>query len=638
MRPLSPPSSRRRSSPRSARRVAPPSSRAWPTALEADREALVELADRETALGRPRLPGELTRTIYQLRFFADVIRDGAYLDAMIDPAHESPMGPLADVRRYLVPLGPVAVFGASNFPFAFSVAGGDTAAAIAAGCPVVAKAHSSHPALSAAVHRAIVRGAEAAGAPEGTIGLVFGREGGTALVTHPGIRAVAFTGSTAGGRALFDLASARPDPIPFFGELGSLNPLAVTPAAAAERAPAIAQGWVASFTLGSGQFCTKPGLALVPAGADGDAFRDAASAAVAAVGPSTMLNGAMRDAYLEGTARMAAVDGIALETRGVGRGRGSLVAPTLVETTTDALRADGSPLLAECFGPVGVLARYRDEADLLDILGRMEGSLTASVHIGEGETDLPARVLDAARAFAGPGARQRLPDGRRGQLVDDARRPVARVDERGPHVGRRDVDPPLPPSAWRSRTSPTSCSRPSCATRTRSASRGAPSRTTDAFRAARPRSVSGDRPREREQERRQDALREGIGIGVGALDQRPAHAPLPDRLHRVDHVQRVDGRFATDALERRDEERGESLAELVVDREERRGELGAPDGDDLQLRRDEGHLTLGGDRPHDPVDERCDRILQARRGGERLVDDVDRAGDVRPAAPGARAR
>jgi len=370
-------------------------------ALEMDRDALVELADRETALGRPRLPGELTRTVYQLRFFADVIRDGSYLDAVIDPAHESPMGPLADVRRYLVPLGPVAVFGASNFPFAFSVAGGDTAAAIAAGCPVVAKAHSSHPALSAAVHRAIVRGAERAGAPEGTVGLVFGREGGTALVTHPAIRAVAFTGSTAGGRALFDLAAARPDPIPFYGELGSLNPLTVTPAAAAERAPAIAQGWVTSFTLGTGQFCTKPGLALVPTGPDGDAFRDAASAAVAAVHASTMLNGAMRDAYLAGTARMASVDDITLETRRLGEAEGFVVAPTLVETTTDALRAEGSPLLAECFGPVGVLARYRDEADLLDILGRMEGSLTASIHIGEGETGLPAHVLATAQAFAG---------------------------------------------------------------------------------------------------------------------------------------------------------------------------------------------------------------------------------------------
>ena len=167
-------------------------------ALEADREALVELADRETALGRPRLPGELTRTVYQLRFFAEVIRDGAYLEAVIDPAHEAPMGPLADVRRYLVPLGPVAVFGASNFPFAFSVAGGDTAAAIAAGCPVVAKAHSSHPALSVAVHAALVRASAQAGAPDGVIGLVIGRGAGEALVRHPGIRAVAFTGSTAG--------------------------------------------------------------------------------------------------------------------------------------------------------------------------------------------------------------------------------------------------------------------------------------------------------------------------------------------------------------------------------------------------------------------------------------------------------
>jgi NADP-dependent aldehyde dehydrogenase len=370
-------------------------------ALEADREALVDLADRETALGRPRLPGELTRTIYQLRFFAGVIRDGAYLEALIDHAHESPMGPLADVRRYLVPLGPVAVFGASNFPFAFSVAGGDTAAAIGAGCPVLAKAHSSHPALSAAVHRAIIRGAEAAGAPDGTIGLVFGREAGTALVTHPGIRAVAFTGSTAGGRALFDLASGRPDPIPFYGELGSLNPLAVTPAAVAERAADIAKGWVASFTLGSGQFCTKPGLALGPEGPDGDAFRDAASAAIAAVGPSTMLNDSMRDAYLAGTGRMASVDGIAVETSAVGETAGFVVAPTLVETTTDALHADGSPLLGECFGPVGVLARYRDAADLLDLLGRLEGSLTATVHIGEGETDLPTKVVDVARRFAG---------------------------------------------------------------------------------------------------------------------------------------------------------------------------------------------------------------------------------------------
>lgn len=371
-------------------------------ALDAERETLVDIADRETALGRPRLPGELTRTIYQLRFFAGVIRDGAWLEAIVDPAHDSPMGPLADVRRVLVPLGPIAMFGASNFPFAFSVAGGDTAAAVAAGCPVVAKAHSSHPALSRAVAAALVRGAAAAGAPDGTIGLVYGREAGNILVRHPGIRAVAFTGSTAGGRALFDLACARPDPIPFYGELGSLNPLTVTPAAAAERAVEIAEGWVGSFTLGSGQFCTKPGLALVPAGADGDAFRDAAVAKAATVGVTHMLNGSMQRAYHEGTAAMGAVEGTHLWAAALpDDAQGFAVLPTLVETTTEALRREDSPLLAECFGPVAVLARYRDEADLLATLGRMEGSLTAAVHIGAGETDLPARVIAVASGFAG---------------------------------------------------------------------------------------------------------------------------------------------------------------------------------------------------------------------------------------------
>ncbi|HEX5829032.1 MAG TPA: aldehyde dehydrogenase (NADP(+)) [Candidatus Limnocylindrales bacterium] len=371
-------------------------------ALDAEREPLVELADRETALGRPRLPGELNRTIYQLRFFAGVIRDGAHLEVIVDPAHDSPMGPLADVRRYLVPVGPIAMFGASNFPFAFSVAGGDTAAAIAAGCPVVAKAHSSHPALSAAVAALLRRAVAAAGAPEGTIGLVFGRAAGNALVQHPGIRAVAFTGSTAGGRALFDLACARPDPIPFYGELGSLNPLTVTPAAAAERGAEIAEGWVGSFTLGTGQFCTKPGLALVPAGPDGDAFRDAAVAKAASVGVSWMLNGSMQHAYHEGLASMAGVAGTHVYAGTLpDDARGFAVTPSLVETTTAALRDEDSPLLAECFGPVAVLARYHDEADLLETLGRMEGSLTAAVHIGAGETELPPKVLAAASGFAG---------------------------------------------------------------------------------------------------------------------------------------------------------------------------------------------------------------------------------------------
>ncbi len=370
--------------------------------LEAEREALVPLADRETALGPARLNGELTRTTYQLRFMASVIRDGAHLEIVIDHAHDAPMGRLADLRRLLAPMGPVAVFGASNFPFAFSVAGGDTAAALAAGCPVVVKAHSSHPALSAAVHRTLIRACGLAGMPAETVGLVFGRAAGNALVTHPGVRAVAFTGSTAGGRALFDLAVSRPDPIPFYGELGSLNPLAVTPAAAAERAVAIAEGWVGSFTLGAGQFCTKPGLALVPAGPDGDAFRDAAVAKAASIGMAWMLNGSIRTSYLAGTARLAAVPGsVSHRAPAPADAAGFAVMPTLVEVMTTDLRAEGSPLLEECFGPAAVLARYADADDLVDVLGRMEGSLTASLHIGEGETALPGRLLAVAAGFAG---------------------------------------------------------------------------------------------------------------------------------------------------------------------------------------------------------------------------------------------
>ena len=371
--------------------------------LEAEREPLVALADRETALGEPRLGGELTRTTYQLRFLAGVVRDGACFEAVIDHAHDTPMGRLPDVRRLLVPVGPVAMFGASNFPFAFSVAGGDTAAALAAGCPVVAKAHSSHPALS----RARGRGAR----PRG--GRRRGAGGHRRHRLRPRRRqrargAPRRSGPSpspapppAAGRC-FDLASGRPDPIPFYGELGSLNPLTVTPAAAAERGPEIAAGWVGSFTLGTGQFCTKPGLALVPAGPAGDGFRDAAVARLATVGVAWMLNGSMHAAFRAGVDRLGAVPGAVAHAAAVPAGApGFAVAPVLVETTTAGLRTHPSPLLDECFGPVAVLARYADEADLLDVLAGVEGSLTASVHVAAGETDLPARVLAVVAGRAG---------------------------------------------------------------------------------------------------------------------------------------------------------------------------------------------------------------------------------------------
>src|SRR3954451_8128984 len=205
--------------------------RAPADALEARRDDVVAVADRETALGATRLNGELTRTCYQLRIFAEVLDEGSYLEAAIDHVGATPMGPRPDLRRMLVPIGPVAVFGASNFPLAFSVPGGDTAAALAAGCPGVVKAHRPHPGTSQLVFEVLVDAARAAGAPEGTLSLVHGLEAGAALVAHPAIRAVGFTGCPSGGKAVVDIIERLPDPIPFFGELSSLNPLVVTPRA-----------------------------------------------------------------------------------------------------------------------------------------------------------------------------------------------------------------------------------------------------------------------------------------------------------------------------------------------------------------------------------------------------------------------
>src|SRR5215218_3769818 len=264
--------------------------RALADALEGRRDDVVTVADRETALGTTRLNGELTRTCYQLRLFAEVLDEGSYLEAAIDHAGDTPMGPRPDLRRMLVPIGPVAVFGASNFPLAFSVPGGDTASALAAGCPVVVKAHSSHPATSQLVFDVMVEAARTAGAPDGTLGVVHGVQAGAALVAHPAIRAVGFTGSVNGGKALLAIIEQRPDPIPFYGELSSLNPVIVTPAAAAERGAQIGGELVGSFTLGGGQFCTKPGLAFVPAGPEGDAVLGAMAEAVRGAAPQTLLN------------------------------------------------------------------------------------------------------------------------------------------------------------------------------------------------------------------------------------------------------------------------------------------------------------------------------------------------------------
>ncbi len=359
-------------------------------ALEADRAGLVAVSDRETRLGETRLNGELTRTCFQLRLFGDVLRDGAYVEAVIDHAGDTPMGARPDLRRMLVPVGPVAVFGPSNFPLAFSVPGGDTASALAAGCPVVAKAHPSHPETSRRAFEAMRRVL-----PDGVLGLVEGTEAGAALVKHPAIKAVGFTGSTSGGRALLDLAAGRPNPIPFYGELGSLNPLIVTSGAVAARAEEIAEGYVGSMTLGNGQFCTKPGLIFVPAGSD--RLRSALADAVSKLSAGPMLNEAIREAYQTEVTRRGDDARLTLVATAE-PGQTEFGTPALFDVA--AAELDGE-LLEECFGPSALLVEYRDVDELLDALGRLGGQLTASVHAVDGEDDLIVRLHDQLRQLAG---------------------------------------------------------------------------------------------------------------------------------------------------------------------------------------------------------------------------------------------
>lgn len=374
--------------------------RAMADALEARRPDLVRLADRESALGEQRLNGELSRTCYQLRLFADALVDGGYLEAMVDHAGDTPAGPRPDLRRMLVPLGPVAVFGASNFPLAFSVPGGDTASALAAGCPVVVKAHPSHPATSQVAFAALTEGAAAAGAPAGTVEIVHGQQAGATLVTHPAIRAVGFTGSLRGGRALFDLACARPEPIPFYGELGSLNPLVVTPAAAGERAEEIAKGLAGSFTQGVGQFCTKPGLAFIPAGEAGMRIRSAMAELVGGMGTNWMLNSGIRDAFAGGVDRLRTAPGVEVVAAAPDGQDPSPTAATAVLFAVPAARLTDAEL-EECFGPTTVLAEYADEDELLAALDRLDGALTATVHTGAVDGELPVRLAQRLRDRAG---------------------------------------------------------------------------------------------------------------------------------------------------------------------------------------------------------------------------------------------
>ncbi|MFF8659593.1 aldehyde dehydrogenase (NADP(+)) [Streptomyces huasconensis] len=354
--------------------------------LQEAKDQLVAAADAETALGPVRLTGELARTCYQLRAFADTVDEGAFLGVVIDHPDVSATPPVPDLRRYKIPLGVIAVYAASNFPFAFSVPGGDTASALAAGCPVVVKAHPDHPGTSELVASVLRRAAAAHGIPEGVLGLVHGFEAGVELVKHPLVAGAGFTGSIRGGRALFDAAAARPVPIPFHGELGSLNPVVVTEAAAAERAEQIGTGLAGSMTLGVGQFCVKPGLVLAPEGAGGDRLVKSLTEAVGATEAGVLLDHRMRDNFVAGVRERAALPDVEAPVT-PGAGGEHTVSAGFLTVPAARLAGEGAHdlLLEECFGPVTVVARYTDDAEITAVLSRLPGNLTATVQLSADE-------------------------------------------------------------------------------------------------------------------------------------------------------------------------------------------------------------------------------------------------------------
>ncbi|MEP6842506.1 MAG: aldehyde dehydrogenase (NADP(+)) [Pseudolysinimonas sp.] len=360
--------------------------RAIADGLEADRSHLVTVAAAETGLAAsPRLDGELTRSAFQIRLFAEAIEEGGYLEAMIDHAGDTPMGPGPDVRRMLVPLGPVAVFGSSNFPFAFSVAGGDTASALAAGNPVIVKAHGSHPLTSQASFAAMNGAALAYGAPQGTLGIVYGQRAGATLVADPRVAAVGFTGSLSTGKILLEIVGARERPIPFYGELSSLNPLIVTRGAIAARGADIARDLAASFIGSAGQLCTKPGIAFIPR--DADALVDEMVNTARATTPMVLLNERISGAFDEIRERLVdAGHAKALVSPETGRD-GFSRSPGVLEI--DAV--DVTPAVTEeAFGPLIVLVRYDDFDQVLRAVKAVPDSLTATIHSEAAEEEAVA--------------------------------------------------------------------------------------------------------------------------------------------------------------------------------------------------------------------------------------------------------
>ena len=338
---------------------------------------LIDMAHAETYIPVPRLISERTRTVTQLMLFAELLREGSWVDATIEtalPEREPNRKP--DLRRMLIPLGPVGVFGASNFPFAYSTAGGDTASALAAGCSVIYKAHPAHPGTSELTASAILRAITATGMPNGTFSMIHGRtDVGISLVQHPKLAAVGFTGSLAAGRSLFNIASERTTPIPVYAEMGSVNPVFLLPDALCRHGEKIASGYVESLTLGMGQFCTNPGVVVGIAGDEYDEFIDRVAALAATVVPDAMLTTGIADAYRRGVERLTHNDTVTAKTD---RPDNGLDAAVFV-TTARAFISDPS-LADEVFGPSCVIVECKNPDELLDVASAIPGQLTATVH------------------------------------------------------------------------------------------------------------------------------------------------------------------------------------------------------------------------------------------------------------------
>lgn len=359
-------------------------------------EALIDRAHQETALPRPRLAGEVARTSNQLRLFAGVVEEGSWVMARIDTADPARTPPKPDVRSMLRPLGPVAVFGASNFPLAFSVAGGDTASALAAGNPVIVKAHPAHPGTSEIAGQIIAEAVAECGFPAGTFSLLFdsGHAVGTALVRHPHIKAVGFTGSFRGGRALMDLAAARPEPIPVYAEMGSTNPVFILPHALAERGEQLATGLYGSFTLGGGQFCTKPGLVFVPEASSAFSTK---LRALTAEGPAfSLLTGGIASQYGKQLAERAALK----TASGTNTDSGFSAQTALLETTYPTFASD-TELSHEVFGPTTLLIHCTNSSQMLEAARSLEGHLTATILGTEEDLRQNAELLRVLETKAG---------------------------------------------------------------------------------------------------------------------------------------------------------------------------------------------------------------------------------------------